>query len=123
MASGLYVAGIASALTVAISMPLGYVPGTDLHAIKELKAAEYVKTCRRLAGAIKRGKIVTDPGFESFRELWQKLEKSIAIADIDEQEVWSVAAFRRKYLSDVLEDYISRVDEERDLIVRQYMGK
>jgi hypothetical protein len=82
-----------------------------------------VKTCRRLAGAIKRGKIVTDPGFESFRELWQKLEKSIAIADIDEQEVWSVAAFRRKFLSDVLEDYISRVDEERDLIVRQYMGK
>ena len=74
-------------MTVAVSMPLGYVPGTDLHAIRELKAAEYVKTCQRLAASIRRGKIVTDPGFEKFRELWQNLENAIDVAEIHEREV------------------------------------
>ena len=123
MASILYLAGIASAMTVAVSMPLGYVPGTDLHAIRELKAAEYVKTCQRLAASIRRGKIVTDPGFEKFRELWQNLENAIDVAEIHEREVWSVAHFRRKDLSTVLRDYVRRADEERDLIVRQYTTK
>lgn len=123
MASVLYLAGIASALTIAISMPMGYVPGTDLHAIRELRAADYVKTCARLASSIRRGQIVTDPGFEKFRALWQNIENAIDVSEIHEREVWSVVHFRRKDLSAVLRDYVRRADEDRDLIVRQYTKK
>ncbi len=118
-----YLACIASALSIAVSAPAGYLPGTDLHAIRAVKADKYVQKCKQFAKQIKDGRLITDPGFETFRELWQGVENAADLAEIQGREVWSVVGFRTRLLSDVLKEYTDKVSEERDLIIKHYSTK
>jgi len=106
---------------VAVSTPLGYMPGTDLYYIRKHKADLYVKKVNYLAGEINNGRIVTDVGFENFRELFQGVEKVI---DTDTTEAWKTNDLGRKVtVAKVIFDYTERVRENRDLIIRHYSVK
>lgn len=111
-----------ASFVVSVSAPLGYLPGTDLYYIRLYKADQYVKKVKYLAGEINKGRIVTDVGFENFRELFQNIEKVI---DTDTDTVaWKVKDLGRKVtVAKVLFDYTERVRDDRDLIIRHYSVK
>lgn len=111
-----------ASMVVTISAPFGYLPGTDLYYIKKYKADKYVKKVKYLAGEINKGRIVTDVGFENFRELFQNIEKVI---DTDTETVaWKIKDLGRKVtVAKVLFDYTERVRDDRDLIIRHYSVK
>lgn len=111
-----------ASFVVTISAPFGYLPGTDLYYIRKYKADQYVKKVKYLAGEINKGRIVTDVGFENFRELFQNIEKVI---DTDTETVaWKIKDLGRKVtVAKVLFDYTERVREQRDLIIRHYSVK
>ena len=111
-----------ASFVVSVSAPVGYLPGTDLYYIRAYKADEYVKKVRYLANEINKGRIVTDVGFENFRELFQNIEKVI---DTDTETVArKVTDLGRKVtVAKVLFDYTERVRDDRDLIIRHYSVK
>jgi hypothetical protein len=111
-----------TSFVVAVSAPFGYLPGTDLYYIRKHKADQYVKKVKYLANEINKGRIVTDVGFENFRELFQNIEKVI---DTDTETVARrVKDLGRKVtVAKVLFDYTERVKDDRDLIIRHYSVK
>ncbi|AUT19155.1 hypothetical protein DSLPV1_184 [Dishui lake phycodnavirus 1] len=111
-----------ASFVVGVSAPFGYLPGTDLYYIRKYKADQYVKKVKYLANEINKGRIVTDVGFENFRELFQNIEKVI---DTDTESVaWRVKDLGRKVtVAKVLFDYTERVKDDRDLIIRHYSIK
>ena len=107
---------------VAVSTPLGYMPGTDLYYIRKHKADLYVKKVKYLANEINKGRIVTDVGFENFRELFQNIEKVID-TDTDTVARKVTDLGRKVTVAKVLFDYTERVRDDRDLIIRHYSVK
>lgn len=115
-----YIVGLIALFTVLISTPFGYTPGTDLYVVREYEADKYVKVAKKYAETIRSGKIITDAGYERFRSLWQRLEEVIAT---EEEKVWSVFKFKKVTVAQVLGAYMSRVEDEKELILRNYMVK
>ena len=111
-----------ASFVVSVSAPLGYLPGTDLYYIRTYKADEYVKKVRYLANEINKGRIVTDVGFENFRELFQNIEKVID-TDTDTVARKVTDLGRKVTVAKVLFDYTERVRDDRDLIIRHYSIK
>jgi hypothetical protein len=111
-----------ASFVVSVSAPLGYLPGTDLYYIRTHKADEYVKKVRYLANEINKGRIVTDVGFENFRELFQNIEKVID-TDTDTVARKVTDLGRKVTVAKVLFDYTERVRDDRDLIIRHYSVK
>jgi hypothetical protein len=111
-----------ASFVVSVSAPLGYLPGTDLYYIRTYKADEYVKKVRYLANEINKGRIVTDVGFENFRELFQNIEKVID-TDTDTVARKVTDLGRKVTVAKVLFDYTERVRDDRDLIIRHYSVK
>jgi isocitrate/isopropylmalate dehydrogenase len=103
-----------------VSTPFGYTPGTDLYIVREYQADKYVKVARKYAKTIRSGKIITDAGYERFRSLWQRLEEAVAT---EEAEVWSVLKLKKVTIAQVLGSYMSKVEDDKDLILRNYMSK
>ena len=115
-----YIVGLIALAVVFISTPLGYMPGTDLYVVREYRADKYEKMTKKYAKKIRSGEIITDAGYERFRSLWQRLEEAIAT---EEAEVWSVTKMKKVTVAQVLGAYMGRVEEDKDLIIRNYMVK
>lgn len=115
-----YMVCLIAVAILAVSTPLGYTPGTDLYVVREYQADKYEKMTKKYAKQIREGRIITDAGYERFRSLWQRLEEAIAT---EEEEVWSVFKFKKVTIAQVLGGYMQGVEDDKDLIIRNYMVK
>lgn len=115
-----YFVCLVALVVVAVSTPLGYMPGTDLYVVREYQADKYERLAKKYAKTIRSGKIITDAGYERFRSIWQKLEEVIAT---DDSEVWSVLKMKKVTVAQVLGAYMGRVEDDKELIIRNYMVK
>lgn len=118
----LYLFFIITIISVIIATPLGFTPGTDLHLARTYQADRYVSVVREFAGKIRDGEIITNAGFDEFRKLWQAMEE-VTSSEIGDTKVWSVYGFKKKTVSQVLGEYMEKVEDDKELIIKNYSQK
>jgi len=118
----LYLFCIVATISVFLATPLGFTPGTDLHVARVYQADRYVKIVREFAGKIRDGQIITNAGFDEFRKLWQAMEEVMA-SESGDTKVWSVYGFKKKTVSQVLGEYLEKVEDDKELITQNYSQK
>lgn len=115
-----YVASFVIAFVLIFSLPMGFVPGTDMYVIRQYKCTDYLKKTKAFADRVRAGFIITDVGFENWRTLWQGIEEGI---DRDLDPVFALRGLTQKTKSQVLRQYVKRGDADRDFIIQHYSHK
>jgi len=107
-------------LVLSVSLPAGYVPGTDVYVIRESEADVFRATVQNFAQKVKDGMIITDTGYSKFKEMDDAIMERIAT---DRTKVLSVKTLRVVTTSDVLREYTADLVDDRNLIVLNYSSK
>jgi hypothetical protein len=115
-----YVVAFIVVAILIFSFPFGFVPGTDLYAIRQYKCVDYLKKTKAFADRVRAGFIITDVGFENWRTLWQGIEEGI---DRDFDPVFALRGLTKKTTSQVLRKYVERGESDRDVILQHYSHK
>lgn len=115
-----YVVSFIVVFVLIFSLPMGFVPGTDLYVIRQYQCVDYLKKTKAFADRIRAGFVITDVGFENWRTLWQGIEEGI---DRDLDPVFALRGLRQKTKSQVLRQYVQRGDADRDVIIQHYSHK